>query len=142
MPLELSRIIQDYARPRTRTDWRNGSLMFRTVGFDDLYWRYMDNYPWYTFTHSNPNVMVTFFLRCWVEGRLCGVHLLRSLSNVTPIWIRTALFMRMTEENLPFLIHDVQHYEPNISNDATRKQVFQWIFRAWNSTMELFDWMF
>ena len=59
MPDELSRYIQEFAKPRTNPQWRKGSLFCQKTQFGELYWELFDG-PWYDFYNTEP-IMISFF---------------------------------------------------------------------------------
>jgi len=61
MPEELSRYIQDFARPRTSPRWRKGSFYNQTATHGEFYWELYEG-PWYDFHHENQEVRIAFFL--------------------------------------------------------------------------------
>jgi len=131
MPEEISRLIQAWARPRTRPDWREGSYMHRTVGYADLYWEVgVGRGPtWYYFWHAECEVRLAYFLHGWRKRYVSGVHLLQRLYvEHTPFSFIKELFLRMTTENLFQLAIEVRVLDPRISHAATRMQLFEWIF--------------
>jgi hypothetical protein len=61
MPDELSRYIQDFARPRTSPHWRKGSFYSQTATYGEFYWELYEG-PWYDFNNDNKEVRIAFFL--------------------------------------------------------------------------------
>ena len=61
MPDDLSRYIQDFARPRTSPQWRKGSFYCQNATYGELYWELYDG-PWYDFNHDNQEIRIAFFL--------------------------------------------------------------------------------
>lgn len=59
MPDELSRYIQEFAKPRTNPQWRKGSYFCQQTHFGELYWELFDG-PWYDFYNTEP-IMISFF---------------------------------------------------------------------------------
>lgn len=59
MPDELSRYIQEFAKPRTSPQWRKGSLFCQKTHFGELYWELFDG-PWYDFHNTEPNMLAFF----------------------------------------------------------------------------------
>ena len=130
MPTELSKLIQEFARPRSRTDWKKGSYMRRTTGYAEFYWEMCEG-AWYDFDHPNPDVMIAFYYYGWINYRLSGANLLLGLSqrvDASFLLIRTMFDRMTTEENLPFLAADVYYYDDSISIAGDRKELFCWFF--------------
>ena len=129
MPSELSRLIQDLARPRTRPDWRRGSYMSRNVGFSQFYWECGDG-PWYTYYHENFDCMLDFYKYGWYNSLVSGIQILRTLvENDASFSIVMALFALMsTPENITYLRNEIREQDPSMAQDATRNQLFYWLF--------------
>ena len=60
MPEELSRMIQDFARPRTNPQWRKGSYIYQQSYFGEFYWEMFEG-PWYEFEHKE-DIMISYFI--------------------------------------------------------------------------------
>ena len=60
MPDELSRYIQDFARPMTTPTWRKGSYYRQHATYGELYWELFEG-PWYDFEH-NDETMIAYFI--------------------------------------------------------------------------------
>jgi hypothetical protein len=60
MPDELSRYIQDFARPRTSPHWRKGSYYCQHATYGEFYWELSDG-PWYDFENTDEN-MIAYFM--------------------------------------------------------------------------------
>ncbi len=60
MPDELSRYIQDFARPRTSPQWRKGSFYCQHATYGELYWELFEG-PWYDFDNTN-EIMIDYFI--------------------------------------------------------------------------------
>jgi hypothetical protein len=61
MPDEISRYIQDFARPLTSPHWRKGSFYSQSATYGEFYWELFEG-PWYDFHHENQEVKIAFFL--------------------------------------------------------------------------------
>lgn len=75
MPDELSRYIQDFARPCTNPNWRKGSFYCQHATYGELYWELFDG-PWYDFEH-NKETMIAFFIHGM--NHLSIAYILRNL---------------------------------------------------------------
>ena len=75
MPDELSRYIQEFAKPRTSPQWRKGSYFCQRVTYGEFYWEMFDG-PWYDF-HSTEPIMISFFTHGMY--RLSIAYMLRTL---------------------------------------------------------------
>jgi hypothetical protein len=60
MPDEISRYIQDFARPRTSPQWRKGSYYHQQATYGELYWELFEG-PWYDFNHTD-EIMMAYFM--------------------------------------------------------------------------------
>jgi hypothetical protein len=60
MPEEISRYIQDFARPRTSPQWRKGSYYHQQATFGELYWELFEG-PWYDFINTD-EIMIAYFM--------------------------------------------------------------------------------
>lgn len=142
MPLEISRYIQQMAGPRTRPDWRKGSMMFRQNKFAQLYWEIGDG-PWDEFNHPNVDVCIQFYLQGWHDGRVNGVSLIRTLTRPhIPYWVLTVLFEHMTlPENVHLLLHDIMADDPQF-NDGTKRGMFRHIFSIRDPFVSMFEFLF
>jgi hypothetical protein len=60
MPDELSRYIQDFARPCTRPQWRKGSFYYQHATYGEFYWELFDG-PWYDFDQTD-EIMIAYFM--------------------------------------------------------------------------------
>jgi len=60
MPDEISRYIQDFARPRTSPQWRKGSYYSQQATYGELYWELCEG-PWYDFQHTD-EIMIAYFM--------------------------------------------------------------------------------
>jgi hypothetical protein len=75
MPDELSRYIQDFARPCTNPNWRKGSFYCQHATYGELYWELFDG-PWYDFEH-NKETMIAFFI--YGMNNMSITYMLRNL---------------------------------------------------------------
>ena len=125
MPTELSKLIQEFARPRCRPDWRCGSNVCRTAGFLELYWV---TTPWYDFWHPDLNRRLDYFMFGWTTCRISGIDMLMGLAQIgVSMRFLSMLFHQMTtSDNLPFLVEEIQSYDPSVA--ATREALFCWLF--------------
>jgi len=60
MPDELSRYIQDFARPCTSPQWRKGSFYCQHATYGELYWELFEG-PWYDFDQTD-EIMIAYFM--------------------------------------------------------------------------------
>ena len=60
MPDELSRYIQDFARPRTSPQWRKGSYYCQHATYGEFYWELFEG-PWYDFNNTD-EIMIAYFM--------------------------------------------------------------------------------
>jgi hypothetical protein len=84
MPDELSRYIQDFARPRTSPHWRKGSFYSQNATYGEFYWELYEG-PWYDFDHENQEVKIAFFLHGM--HHLSIAYMLRTLFYHDSIWV-------------------------------------------------------
>jgi len=129
MPDEISRLIQDFARPQTAADWKRGSYMRRTqVGYAELYWKTWKGF-WYEFHHDDEEVRAHFYLYGWTTGRVCGVNLLLRLVETAPFQFTRQIFQAMTtRDNLKFLVREINYYDPDVHVGCNKAGVFAWLF--------------
>ena len=60
MPDELSRYIQDFARPCTSPQWRKGSYYCQRATYGEFYWELFEG-PWYDFNNTD-EIMIDYFM--------------------------------------------------------------------------------
>jgi len=128
MPTELSQLIQEFAKPRTRPDWKLGSNIRRTVGYIEFYW---EMHRWDTFMHRDPHVLIEFYLHGWNNFYVNGAHMLMSLSRYGPadFFVVMELYERMTMiENFEYLVEDVSFYDDD-AIITTTDEMFTWLFK-------------
>ena len=82
MPDEISRYIQDFARPRTNPQWRKGSLYCQRATYGEFYWELFEG-PWYDFDHSD-EIMIAYFIH--------GMH------NMSIAYMLRTLFYRKGDD--------------------------------------------
>ena len=132
LPHELSMLIQEFARPVTRGDWRRGSYMHRTCGYAALYWKTMTGF-WYEFSHSNEEVRMSVYMYAWSTSRISGVSMLLGLAKYAPFPFTEKMFMRMSKQNLVSLVREAQYFDPDfvVSSsrfEIAREDLFRWLF--------------
>ena len=93
MPDEISRYIQDFARPRTSPQWRKGSFYFQHATYGELYWELFDG-PWYDFVNTN-EIMIDYFMH--------GMH------NMSISYMLRTLFYHKGEVFTLLLFDRVKH---------------------------------
>jgi hypothetical protein len=142
MPSEISTYIQQMAGPRTRPDWRKGSMMFRETMFSQLYWEINDG-PWYEFAHPDINVCIQFYLQGWHDNRLNGVGLIQTLMETRlHLSVLTVLFEHMSSpRNIDMLLLDIRVDEP-FFNDVTKRGMFCHIFDMRKPYDSMFEFLF
>ena len=106
MPEELSRMIQDFARPRTDPQWRKGSVVCQQTHFGEFYWEMFDG-PWYDFNHKE-DIMIAYFIH--------GM-------NTMPIayMLRTLFYHRGND--LCRLIYDYVMNHPDLSDELFQEMM-------------------
>ena len=93
MPEELSRMIQDFARPRTSPQWRKGSFFCQDSHYGEFYWE-MFNGPWYEFEHRE-DIMISYFLH--------GMH------TVPIAYMLRTLFYHRGDELVQLLLKELNY---------------------------------
>lgn len=100
MPDELSRYIQEFARPRTNPQWRKGSYYGQHATYGEFYWELFEG-PWYDFDNTN-EIMIDYFMH--------GMH------NMSISYMLRTLFYHKGEVFTLLLFDRVKH-NPYLWND-------------------------
>ena len=93
MPDELSRYIQEFARPRTKPQWRKGSFYCQHATYGEFYWELFEG-PWYDFDNTN-EIMMDYFMH--------GMH------NMSIAYMLRTLFYHKGEVFTLLLFDRVKH---------------------------------
>lgn len=93
MPDELSRYIQEFARPRTNPQWRKGSFYCQHATYGEFYWELFEG-PWYDFDNTN-EIMMDYFMH--------GMH------NMSIAYMLRTLFYHKGEVFTLLLFDRVKH---------------------------------
>ena len=128
MPEEVARIIQDFARPCTRADWRKGSYLRRTCGYAALYWETRTGF-WYDIDHPDEDVRLSIYMYAWTTSRICGINMLLGLSAHAPQRFVEKLFERMTTANLWHLALEAHYFDSYVSLTSSKDNLYDWLFR-------------
>ena len=126
LPTELSMLIQDFARPQTRGDWKQGSYLRRTCGYAALYWKTRTGF-WYEMAYPD-DVQVSIYMYAWTTSRIGGVNLLLGLWTHGPVRIVNDLFDLMTAANTRQLAAEVHYFDPDISLMSDKTVLRNWLF--------------
>jgi hypothetical protein len=102
MPDELSRYIQDFARPRTNPQWRKGSYYSQHATYGELYWELFEG-PWYDFDNTN-EIMIHYFMHGMHNMSIA--YMLRTLFYHKGEVFTLLLFDRVKQN--PYLWHDLR----------------------------------
>jgi hypothetical protein len=102
MPDELSRIIQDFARPCTNPNWRKGSYFCQHSTYGEFHWELFDG-PWYDFNHTD-DIMMDYFMHGMRNMSIA--YMLRTLFYHKGEVFTLLLYDRVKQN--PFLWHELR----------------------------------
>jgi len=127
MPQELGQLIQEFARPQTRGDWRNGSYLRRSCGYAALYWQTRTGF-WYDIHHPDEDVRLSIYMYAWTTSRICGINMLLGLATYTPEAFVEKLFERMTATNVWHLAAEANYFDSGVSLSSNKDVLHEWLF--------------
>jgi len=80
------------------------------------------------FWHPSLDVRLDFYLYGWTTYRIMGIDLLLGLAEIgVSMRFLRMLFHRMTtEENLPYLVDEIQSYDFSVL--PTKEALYLWLF--------------
>ena len=113
MPDELSRYIQEFAKPRTNPQWRKGSLFCQQTHFGELYWELFDG-PWYDFYNTEP-IMIAFFTHGMYKMSIA--YMLRTLFYHRGDELTYLLFDRVKKN--PYLWNELREEMADYDRDTS-----------------------
>ena len=103
MPDDISRYIQEFARPRTSPQWRKGSFYCQHSTYGEFYWEMFDG-PWYDFYHEKHEIRLAYFM--YGMHNMSIAYMLRTLFYHVGDEFTLLLFERVKQN--PYLWHDLR----------------------------------